>query len=270
MGKKRNVEAVIQISILLGIAVLLFYSMISKKINDYVHPRFFPGIWLSILVLLLFAVSQISNIKKARHNESLSRYILFLIPLAAAIIFPANGVKNAELIIANGNRQETIGVTENQEVEDEDVLDVTEEIVEEEMLAGDDISEKYAKYEVDGVTIIQDDIFAEWFTDTYNSLDFFLGKRYQLLAQVYTVDGFAENQFLAGRYFMVCCAADMVVYGVACESDIRSQLTDEEWITVTGTMSQCDYEGETVPMLTDITIEKAEAPEEEYIYYSYY
>ncbi|MPM86855.1 hypothetical protein SDC9_133947 [bioreactor metagenome] len=79
-----------------------------------------------------------------------------------------------------------------------------------------------------------------------------------------------ENQFLAGRYFMVCCAADLVGYGIVCESDIRSDLEDEEWITVTGTIQTCEYNGNIVPILKDVTITKAEAPAVEYIYYNNY
>lgn len=90
--------------------------------------------------------------------------------------------------------------------------------------------EKYSQYEVDGVLVINDDIFADWYGDVYDNLDDFIGKKCKYLAQLYSMEDFKANQFLAGRYFMVCCAADLVGYGIVCESDIRSELTDEEWI----------------------------------------
>jgi putative membrane protein len=68
MGKKKNTEALVQILILIAIAGLLIFAMLSKKINYYVHPRFNIGIWGSIVVLILFAVSLIAKVKRARHN----------------------------------------------------------------------------------------------------------------------------------------------------------------------------------------------------------
>jgi putative membrane protein len=82
------------------------------------------------------------------------------------------------------------------------------------------------------------------------------------------MEEFDDKHFLAGRYFMVCCAADLVGYGIACESDIRSELKDDEWITVKGSITEYDYNGYQVPMLTEVTITKAKAPEVEYIYYN--
>ncbi len=38
---------------------------------------------------------------------------------------------------------------------------------------------------------------------------------------------------------------------------------------VTGTISTCEYGGYEVPLLTDVTIEETEAPDVEYIYYTY-
>jgi putative membrane protein len=118
--------------------------------------------------------------------------------------------------------------------------------------------------------VINDDIFAKWYCDVYDNLDAFKGKKCKYLAQVYSVEDFEENQFLAGRYFMVCCAADLVGYGMVCESDKRSELKDEEWITVEGTIGEYEYNGYMVPLLTDVTITEAEAPDVTYIYYNNY
>ena len=69
---------------------------------------------------------------------------------------------------------------------------------------------------------------------------------------------------------MVCCAADLAGYGLICEYDNRSELKDNEWIIVTGTIKKGSYQGADIPILTEVKIEKAEAPKEEYIYYDYY
>ena len=299
MGRKKNMEAIVQAFILIAIACLLIDAMISKKVNYYVHPRFYVGIWVSIIVLFLFAISMISKIKKARHNVNIRHYMIFAIPLVAALLFPATGVNGKDMTIANSDivasnseqknpnsetDNNTIAGTDSDSYDSEsmtneeamaDTTDATASTQENEQ-ANDiveetvGISEKYAQYEVDGVMVINDDIFADWYCDVYDNLDEFVGKKCQYLAQVYSMEDFEENQFLAGRYFMVCCAADLVGYGIVCETDIRSELKDEEWITVTGTIAEYEYNGYMVPLLTDVKITEGEAPDVEYIYYNNY
>lgn len=292
MGRKRNMEAIVQIIILISIGCLLIYAMISKKINYYVHPRFYMGIVVSIIIVVLFAISLISKIKKARHNVNLRHYIIFAIPLLGALLFPATGINNKDMTIANSDIAASNNETDTNTIDDAntdryydenitneksptDIIDATasnqqndgeNKLVEEKSNA----YEKYSQYEVDGVLVINDEIFADWYGDVYDNLDDFVGKKCKYLAQVYSMEDFKPNQFLAGRYFMVCCAADLVGYGIVCESDKRSKLKDDEWITVTGTISEYKYNGYMVPILKNVTITDGKAPEVEYIYYNNY
>lgn len=280
MGRKKNTEAILQFINLIGMAGLLSYAMISGEVNNYVHPRFYIGICVSVVILLVFAAGGISQIRKPRHNVNFRPYIIFGIPFIAALFFPANGVSSKAMTVAEGNlSSSTTTYDSNQELDlaEEpvtDFVDTTQDYMQdsvtEEADAIEEVTEKYLQYEMDGVLVIGDDIFADWYDDVYDYLDAFIGKKCQYLAQVYSMDDFEENQFLAGRYFMVCCAADLVGYGMICKSDERSELTDEEWITVTGTITDYQYNGYSVPMLTDVTISEAEAPDVEYIYYNNY
>lgn len=284
MGRKNNTEAILQFAILICMIFLLTYAMLSGKVSYYVHPRFYIGIWFSIVILIMFALSLLSKIEKARHNVNVRHYIIFAIPLVTSMLFPATGVGGNNMTMAGGNNSSSAteesysykDVTESNDstyYSDEiggssnTLQDYTQDTTAQGNEAHEDVAEKYTRYESDGVMIITDNIFAAWYCDVYDYVDDFQGKKCQYLAQVYSMDDFEENQFLAGRYFMVCCAADLVGYGILCESDIRSELIDEEWITVTGTIAEYQYNGNSVPMLTDVTITKAEAPEDEYIYY---
>jgi len=299
MWKKKNTEAIVQISILSGIAILLAYGMISKKMNYYVHPRFNAGILVTIVILFLFSISLIPNIKRARHNANINHYIIFVIPILVALIFSSsagnsinrgnnnistalnigsNEVPSKELADSNTDTIDNEDLSEKSDsstnydgtdsLSDDNVSNNTVDNADEDAM-GSDISEKYAQYEVDGITVINDDVFQDWNADIYDNLDCFVGKKYQYLAQVFSMDDFEGNQFLAGRYFMVCCAADLAVYGIICESDARSGLKEEQWITVTGTIKKYEYNDTVIPMLTDVTITEAEAPASEYIYYNY-
>ena len=265
MNKKINTDALIQLIILILTVVLLSYALITKKINAYVHPRYYLGLWLSIIILVFFALSLIPKIKKARHNVSISPYLIFIIPLAAALFFPSGEVISKDVTMIESSLSTTTSeqpIAENKPT--------TTDTIEEQSDSNEDASEKYEHYKVDDVVQINDDVFSAWFFDTYAHLDDFTGKRYQYLAQVFSMDDFKDNQFLAGRNFMVCCAADLAGYGIICESNLRNELVDQEWIMVTGTITSYQYNGHPVPMLTDVTITKTEVPEVGYIYYKNY
>lgn len=266
MNRKINTDALIQLIILISTAFLLSYALLSKQINDYVHPRFYLGLWISIIILVFFAVSLIPKIKKARHNVNIGHYLIFVIPIAAALIFPSAEVISKDMSIAESNLS---AASEQQSTENKTSAFGNNEATKKPD-SNEDASKKYEQYKVDDIVVIKDDVFADWFFDTYAHLDDFTGKRYQYLAQVYSMDDFKANQFLAGRNFMVCCAADLAGYGIICESNLRNELVDQEWITVTGTVSSYEYNGYPVPMLTNVSITKAEAPEVGYIYYNNY
>lgn len=255
MRRKKNVDAILQIAILIATICLLIYAMLSKKINNYVHPRFYLGIWISIFILLLFTIGLIKKVKNARHNVAVRHYGIFLLPFLAAILFPSS------TIIGGSRTEEITNLSKKTSQIEKKVLTEEEE---------NRVYKKYMQYEKDGVMLISDEIFADWFDAVYDNLDEFKGKRCKYLAQVYLMEDFEENQFLAGRYFMVCCAADMVGYGVLCESDEKRNLKEEEWIMVEGTIEEYEYEGHMVPLLTDVVITKAEEPKVAYIYYNNY
>lgn len=350
MRRKKNTEVIVQIVILSGIMLLLAAGLIGGRVNNYVHPRYHFGMWVSIGILFLFIISLITDLNKARHNVNLKPYLLFAVPLIIAVIFPANGIGKAEMVIAKGstslssgagtetvsnsdtvnnnavnnntgnnnndtgnnntgnnntgNNTDTVNNTDTGNNADgadnsdtaqteEDDIDYTNnpdnlltssydtedantpsgnssDSAAEEVPVYDNMSDKYKGEQVDGATVIKDDNFAVWYYDTYDYLKDFVGKRYQFLAQVYPSNDFGKNRFLAGRYIMVCCAADASGYGIICENDISPDLKENEWITVTGTIQEYEFQGAMVPMLTDTVITKAKAPKDEYVYYNLY
>ncbi len=303
MSRKKNSEAIVQIIVLIGTALLLLGGMLSGKVNYYIHPRYHIGIWVSIGVLFLFAIRLSADLKKARHNANLKSYMLFAVPILIAVVFPASGITGSGMAIAGSNpsnspagSQTSDGdrTAQEESYEEDDNVDYTNNpnnnltssydgtdydtqtpdtenfVPDDVVLSYDNMSDKYKGETIDGATVIEGDYFASWFYDLYDYLDDFKGKRYQFLAQVYPSDEFGENRFLAGRYIMVCCAADASGYGIICESDKSGELKENEWIIVTGTVAEYDYNGTKIPMLTDTVITKTDAPEEEYVYYNFY
>lgn len=313
MFRRKNGEMIIQIIILLLLDIYLFYLMMSGNINYYVHPRFHIGIWMSIIILIVFVMNLMIGLGKPRHNVNLKPYGLFIIPIIAALLIVTPGSGGREMVIASNKQSVNVSVENRnstkdlgQQIEDtEDYNDnVNIDIVDFEYNQSDsnmvneseianslteseygsdsfnltqnnmnqtylDMSDKYNSKIVDGITVIEEDNFASWYYDVYDYLDDFVGEKYQFLAQVYHLDELGENYFLAGRYIMVCCAADLTGYGLVCESNLTKDLKEDEWILVTGTIEEYDYKGTKVPMLKNVTITKTEPPKNEYVYYNF-
>ncbi len=289
MKGNKNIDNICKIVILLALAGLLLYELISGKIYYYVHPRYLPGLWLSVVVLVIFAISLLMERKRGRHNSSVSQYGLYAVPIVLALLFPVIQGGNGNIAIAQSSIGRDINNNTNagQELSEEEDSSTDAEVTEadtndaEEEIDSfgnteivqpaepEDKSQKYAVKAENGAVLISDEEYAAWYYDLYDYLDDFKGKRYQFTAQVFPLEGLKENQFLAGRYIMTCCAVDLTGYGLISESDLAGGFKENEWLTVTGTIGEYEYNGMKVPYLTDIEVEKATAPKEEYVYYYY-
>ena len=289
MKGNKNIDNICKIVILLALTGLLLYELISGKIYYYVHPRYLPGLWLSVVVLLVFAISLLMERKRGRHNSSVSQYGLYAVPIVLALLFPVIQGGNGNIAIAQSSigRDTNNSTNTGQELLEEEDFSTDTEVnqadtndAEEEIdsfgnteivqpAEPEDKSQKYAVKAENGAVLISDEEYAAWYYDLYDYLDDFKGKRYQFTAQVFPLEGLKENQFLAGRYIMTCCAVDLTGYGLISESDLAGGLKENEWLTVTGTIEEYEYNGMKVPYLTDIEVEKATAPKEEYVYYYY-
>lgn len=329
--KKTNRDTIILILLLAAAAVLLAAGLISGRINLYVHPRYNMGLWISAIVLVIFAASFLLDKKKGRHNVNFQKYLIYLVPLVFTLIFPptvggrqdkalaestlgagdtfnqggsaAKGQNSGGKEYAEGSQDvsenqtgsEGQDTSENQDgsesqdisesqtgsngqdtsgnqtgSEGQDTSESQDLSESQEGAEAKDVSAAYHAKKNQDSYVIGDTEFSNWFMDVYNHLPDFMGQRYQFLAQVYSMDDLGKNQFLAGRYFMVCCAADVQAYGFICNFDKREELKEDEWITVTATISKCDYQGTEVPLLKDAVITKAKAPKDEYVYYNSY
>jgi Predicted membrane protein len=245
--------------------------------------------------------------RRGSHNTNYQRYVIYFFPLLLAVIFIPSVSGKSEVVLAdsffsgyknnidkkvnnqskeekeNGQISNTSSGNDQTEPKDieysnvDDYLQATQDQQEnpvtpkvQEQKEETEISSAYHKSKVDGYYIIDENSFADWFMDLYDHPDDFTGEKYQFLAQVFSMDDIKANQFLAGRNFMVCCAADLVGYGLICNYDDRKELKENQWIIVKATISKCSYQGSTVPMLVDALIQKTKAPKNEYIYYNNY
>lgn len=278
MRGNKNTEVFLQMIILLSMSLFLIFQLVTGKINYYVHPRYRIGIWTCAVVLLLFAIKLVTEVRKGRHNSNSRKYTIYFLPIGLALLFPVVEGGNADKVIAQSIQPSYIeneNISQNIDNTANDIADTVnnEDYPEQIDLSKEEPADRSLKYADDvagGVIRIDDEYYSSWYYDLFDYLEDFKGKRYQFLAQVYSMEGLGEDEFLAGRYIMVCCATDLTGYGIICKSDMRKELKEDEWILITATIDEYEYEGTLVPFLSDPVIERTQAPKEEYVYYNFY
>lgn len=115
------------------------------------------------------------------------------------------------------------------------------------------------------VVVIGDDDYALWYRDISEEPKKYAGKTVQFKAQVAKLRSGTVGMFAPGRFVMTCCAADITFMGLPCKYNASQTLQVRAWVTVRAKVDvkfHALYKG-VGPVLTAISVEPAEAPEQE-------
>lgn len=96
---------------------------------------------------------------------------------------------------------------------------------------------------------------------TYN------GKRINFKARVYKMKDGGDFEFVAGRYVMTCCEADMTLVGIICSYFKAYELENKEWVDISGIV-KVSYDTETkktLPICRVTSVKRIEEPENDII-----
>lgn len=88
--------------------------------------------------------------------------------------------------------------------------------------------------------VIGDRDYALWFSDMYDDLDKYEGKRVKFLAWCGTDEECPPDQFMAGRHVLACCADDIQFAWLPCIYDGIDSLRLPGWYSVTGVLDTND------------------------------
>lgn len=94
----------------------------------------------------------------------------------------------------------------------------------------------------------------------------FIGKEIEIAGFVYREPGLADNQLVIGRIAVQCCTADATPYGVLAEFDGASDLKDDTWVQLKGTLGQTEYNGNPIIKIDVAESAPIERPDVPYIY----
>lgn len=116
---------------------------------------------------------------------------------------------------------------------------------------------------------IGDDDFGIWYLDAFDNMDTYLNRTVKFKGVVYKPKRGKDDVFVPGRFAMTCCAADIQFVGFPCKWDGAAKLKEKEVVMVTAKVGKAmsrEY-GKEAPVLYADSVEKAEAPKEEVVYF---
>jgi uncharacterized repeat protein (TIGR03943 family) len=97
--------------------------------------------------------------------------------------------------------------------------------------------------------------FLELNDDIYDRLDFYEGKKAEVAGYVYRRSDFQPNQFVVARGYIWCClACGAVPVGPLCEWDRATELANNAWVKVEGTITREHFKDEYYEETGDIPI----------------
>lgn len=117
---------------------------------------------------------------------------------------------------------------------------------------------------------ITDADYAIWYMDCMENPKKYEGKKVKYLALVYNPEKLKKGVFVPGRFAMTCCADDVTFIGFKCKYPEEDKILHKSWIQITAEVHvefAREYKGKG-PVLYPVSIEPAEKPEDELVYFS--
>lgn len=117
---------------------------------------------------------------------------------------------------------------------------------------------------------ISDADYAIWYMDCMENPKKYEGKKISFLALVYNPDKLKKGVFVPGRFAMTCCIEDVTFIGFKCKYPGEDKIPHKSWIRITAEVRvefAREYKGKG-PVLYPVSIEPAEKPEDELVYFS--
>ena len=117
---------------------------------------------------------------------------------------------------------------------------------------------------------LSDADYAIWYMDAAENYRKYDGKKVKFLALVYNGDNMKKGTFVPGRFAMTCCIEDVTFIGFKCKYDKADEIKHRSWINITAEIHvefAREYKGKG-PVLYPISIEPAEKPADELVYFS--
>jgi putative membrane protein len=268
--RRVNIDAVLKITILVGFSLFFYMIIHTGKVELYVHPRIVPYIKFGMAAMLFIAIFMIKDIFKInRKKVNVANYAMFIIPLVMAFSIQAKAMDSTDLAGKNINISEQSTNTQ-QDNTTGGGASTASSIGSNSSLSNayqNQISPQPKVLQMQGDTVVvTENDFVPWLNEISSNLDKYDGKKIQITGFVYKHQSYKENEFVVGRFMMTCCTADLQLAGLMCNYTKASNYKNDTWVKISGKIKKVDYKGQKINIIVVDAIEKADKPQNQYVY----
>ena len=286
----------IRFLILSGYFELMMYLQVSGKLDQYINVHYRYLAILSMILSALLALVQLyiwvksDSVKGKKqvdeevhhhhdhdHDHGLTKpsqrviaYVLLALPVIVGTLFPTVSL-DTTIVEAKGFNfpisKESVGDPEMQT----QYLKPDTSIYFNKSDYFDQMKKLKEKYDDKQLIKITDENYLEVMELIYNYPSEFIGKKISYEGFVYkTPDGEKEDNFLF-RFGIIHCVADSGVFGLLTHMPEGTNVKNDEWYKVEGTIQSDYYEPfkRDIPVVEVNTLTKIEAPKNQYVYRSF-
>ena len=286
----------IRFLILSGYFELMMYLQVSGKLDQYINVHYRYLAILSMILSALLALVQLyiwvksDSVKGKKqvdeevhhhhdhdHDHGLTKpsqrviaYVLLALPVIVGTLFPTVSLDTTIVEEKGFNfpiRKESVGDPEMQT----QYLKPDTSIYFNKSDYLDQMKKLKEKYDDKQLIKITDENYLEVMELIYNYPSEFIGKKISYEGFVYkTPDGEKEDNFLF-RFGIIHCVADSGVFGLLTHMPEGTNVKNDEWYKVEGTIQSDYYEPfkRDIPVVEVNTLTKIEAPKNQYVYRSF-
>jgi putative membrane protein len=278
--KKFNLDIVIKILILLGFSAFYLRIIRNNEIIMYVHPRIIPIVifaMISMFIIALFLITE--SFRNKKKKVKVKNYVIFIIPLIMILFMQStnanstvttNDININSNISSNTDLSKSSNKTYNQGNDLKNNLISTSSTYE--LYSGKTESDGQGTLDKNQLDIENNVIqvnlknFVLSLDEILGNPDKYKGKEVEISGFVYKDKDLKENEFIIGRFMMVCCAADLQIAGIKCDSNNLASYDNDTWIKIKGKIETDTSEGEVDPVIVVEHIEKDLNPDTSYVY----
>ncbi len=273
MGKNINKQSLLEVCCLGTFSLAMFYLLVSGKYISYVKPQMAPYLIFCSAIMLIWAVSKLSEIYRPQHKVRAIHCLVLIVPILF-IVLPHSAVSSSgfsSLKLEGGIGGAGGSLTQNSKPVTSG--SVTSEAVptptaSQGAQASNDLIKKYnLELAPDGSIDVPHEKYYQWLIEIYNNMNKYEGVKISIRGFIFReATTMGSNEFVPARMLMSCCAADLVPCGIICKYDKAAELKDGSWVTVTGIIHIGDYQGNKEPQISVVSVSPADKPKEEYVY----
>ena len=272
--KKINIESIIKILILLAFSTFYFKIIITNEIIMYVNPRIVPFVVLGMIAMIIIALFLIEDVYHNKKKKiKVRNYLIFIIPLIMILFTQGNSASSSTIKSSDINTKSISSSESNRDINSASGNDINQDS---DLNNGsyEGATDTYTQDILDKKQLdIKDNVINVTSTNFIFTLDEILtspekyeGQYIEITGFVYKDESINDNEFIIGRYMMVCCAADIQIAGIRCESNSLESYDNDTWIKVKGKIKKDTSNGAVDAVIVVESLEKDLAPDTAYVY----